>query len=91
MINRERFLVVHGQDPKLWATRFDIQPIAAPCSRCEAACITSVPFASGQLRGLMSPRCACGNENTPYCLVRDPRFGDLFDGPLMSGRDKARR
>lgn len=25
-----------------------------------------------------APPCAYGNENTPYCVVRDPRYGDLL-------------
>ena len=79
-MNRERFLVVHGQGARRWAERFGIEPVIAPCSECGGTCVTSIPFACEQLRGLMSPPCACGNEATPYCLVRDARFGDLLDG-----------
>lgn len=80
MFNRERFLVIHGADPKEWAQRFDIEPFTRPCRVCGVALTTSIPFASGQFRGLMSPPCSCGNKNTPYCVVRDARFGDLFTG-----------
>jgi len=90
-MNRESFLVVHGQNPKRWASRFGIEPFTGPCSRCGAECTTSIPFACEQLRGLMSPPCACGNANTPYCLVRDARFGDLLDGPLVGAKMRARR
>lgn len=89
MFDRSRFLVIHGQDPKRWAARFDIAPVMHPCSHCGAECVTSIPFACGQLRGLMSPPCACGNVNTPYCLVRDARFGDLLGAPRVSGAKNA--
>lgn len=40
----------------------------------------SRPFAQGQLRGLMAPPCECGNEMTPYGIVRDSKYGDLLTG-----------
>lgn len=77
-------LVVHGTTAKAWAERYGIQPFSHPCSECGRVLTTSIPFAQGTLRGLQAPRCECGNERTPYCIVRDPAHGDLFDGTLSS-------
>lgn len=77
-MDRRRFLIVHGADAARWAKRFGIEPFSHPCRRCGALLTTSVPFAYKTLRGLLAPSCACGNQGTPYCMVRDPRFGDLF-------------
>jgi hypothetical protein len=79
-LNRERFLIVLGADAERWAKRYDIEPFSHPCSECGRMLTTSIPFAEGTLRGLVAPRCACGNDLTPYGAVRDPKFGDLFSG-----------
>lgn len=79
-MTRDHFLLVHGQDPDAWARRYDIEPFTHPCWRCGASLTTALPFASGSLRGLVAPACACGNTLTPYCIVRDPKHGDLFSG-----------
>lgn len=73
-------LVIHGISAEAWARRYDIEPCSAPCQDCGVMRTTTVPFACGQLRGLMAPKCECGQEGVPYCLVRDPRHGDLFTG-----------
>jgi hypothetical protein len=57
---------------------------------CGAMLTTTIPFAQGTLRGLQAPPCVCGYHREPkgpddvvsrppYALVRDPKFGDLFD------------
>jgi hypothetical protein len=78
MVARSRVLVIHGQDPEAWAERYGIEPFSYPCSDCGKDLTTTVPFALGELRGLFAPACSCGNEQTPYCVVRDPKHGDLF-------------
>lgn len=75
-----RFLTVHGVCPKAWAKRYDLLPFTHPCDACGEPLTTTLPFAQGQLRGLRAPTCSCGNKQTPWCLVRDRRFGDLFTG-----------
>jgi hypothetical protein len=82
-VNRKKFLVVHGADPKRWCERHDLEFYTRPCSDCGAPCTTSVPFASGQFRGLLSPQCACGNKNTPFVFVRDSKYGDLLSGGVL--------
>lgn len=79
-MTRDHFLLVHGQDPDEWAQRYGIEPFTHPCSRCDAPLTTTIPFACGSLRGLLAPVCSCGNELTPYCVVRDPKHGDLLSG-----------
>lgn len=69
MFDRSRFLVVHGADPKAWAERHGIEPFVGECSDCGARAETTLPFMTADLRGLKAPPCACGNENTPYCVV----------------------
>lgn len=84
-MNREKFLVVHGIDPTRWAQRFDIQPFTRACGECGESLTTSVPFVHGTLRGLLAPTCTCGNAKTPYCVVRDYRYGDLFTSSTTEG------
>ncbi len=84
-MNRERFLIVHGTDGTRWAERYSIEPLSAPCIYCGASLKTTLPFACGSLRGLVAERCDCGNENTPYCLVRGAGAGDLFTGTEVRG------
>lgn len=79
-MNRRRFLRIHGVSLKAWSQRHDLEPYTRPCSECGAPLTTTVPFATGQMRGLLAPDCSCGNKNTPYCVVRDARYGDLFSG-----------
>ena len=66
---REKFLLVLGSDPKRWAERFGIEPFSHPCIDCGEMLSTSLPFACDSLRGLIAPRCSCGNDRPPYCVV----------------------
>jgi hypothetical protein len=77
--NRSRFLLVHGADPKRWAARYGIEPFTAPCADCGAALTTSIPLVVGRLRGLVAPRCVCGNDRPPYCVV-GLDLADIFSG-----------
>lgn len=80
MITRNQFLLVLGEDASAWAARFGIEPYEHPCDVCGAPMRTTIPCASGELRGLIAPVCECGNVDVPYCVVRDPKRGDLFTG-----------
>lgn len=88
--NRQRWLFVHGVSAEAWAARHDLEPYTRPCSRCGAMLTTIRPFAVGTMRGLAAPVCACGNERTPYCVVRDARYGDLFTGSDTPARNSRR-
>jgi hypothetical protein len=77
-MNRERFLVVHGESPKKWAERFGLTREEFPCAACGKVLPLNIPFAHGKYRGLMAPVCQCGYTRTPYSLVVDPKYGDLF-------------
>lgn len=89
MLNRKRFFVVHGVDAATWAKRYDLEQYTCPCSECERPLTTSIPFASGQLRGLVAPKCECGNESTPYCVVTaDPRLGDTLEVMARQGAQR---
>jgi hypothetical protein len=79
-LQRAHFFVVHGADPAAWARRHGIEPFTHPCPHCGASLATTLPFAIGTLRGLVAPTCACGNANTPYCIVRVAGHGDLLTG-----------
>lgn len=72
------FVAVLGVDPTRWAKRYGIEPFSHACSSCGQLLTTSIPIAFESLRGLLAPTCSCGDENTPYCFVRDPKIGDLF-------------
>lgn len=75
----ERMKRVFGVDAESWARRHGITPYTGPCQECGRERTTSVPFADGDLRGLIAPRCECGHEGTPYCVVVARGRGDLFD------------
>ena len=92
-MNRKNFMRVLGADPNEWAHRYGIEPFGGECSECGAPTYTDIPFTSvnGELRGLLSPECRCGNKNTPYCLVADPRHGDLFTLRDLSGAKRPAR
>ncbi len=79
-MRRSRFLRVYGINPEKWAAQHDLEQFNYPCSACGAMLTTSIPFAYETFRGLVAPKCACGNESTPYAIVRDARYGDLFTG-----------
>lgn len=79
-MNGKPRLYVHGITAEEWTRRYGVQPFSYPCHDCGRMCTTTIPFAQGTLRGLASPTCACGNEKTPYAMVRDPAYGDLFSG-----------
>lgn len=70
MNDRRKFLRVHGADPVKWAKRYEIEPFTHACHLCGLLSTTSIPFASGPLRGLIAPDCECGHPNPPYCVVR---------------------
>jgi hypothetical protein len=76
-MNRNKFFIVHNQDVKDWTTRFSLEPFETKCT-CGRAMKTSIPFAFEEYRGLISEVCFCGNTDTPFCFVRDPKRGDLF-------------
>lgn len=78
---RAGWLVVRGVTLEAWCKRHDLEPYTRECDTCGQPRTCSIPFAVGQLRGLFSPPCACGDaEPTPYCLVRAAKHGDLFGG-----------
>jgi hypothetical protein len=83
-MNRGRFLFFYGIDTMLWVERYGMEPFHSKCSSCGAPTFTSIPFVTGEYRGLIAPKCGCGNEKTPYCFVRDPRFGDLIHVPVSA-------
>jgi len=80
----EARLTVLGATAEQWTARYGVQPYSHPCSRCGLVLTTTEPFAKGTLRGLRAPTCRCGNERTPYVVVRDPKYGDLFTGAVYA-------
>lgn len=82
--------IVYGVAAEQWATRYGLEAFSYPCSECGRMCTTSIPFAQGTLRGLQSPRCECGNEKTPFAMVRDSKHGDLFTGIETEGGEAQR-
>lgn len=78
MFDRSKFLRIFGADPAAWARRWDIAPFTGPCHSCGTTLTTSIPFVSGEFRGMAAPVYDCSEEFTPYCLVRDPKFVDLL-------------
>lgn len=75
-------LYVYGVTAEAWTKRYGVAAFSHPCFDCGRMCTTTIPFVQGTLRGLASPKCECGNERTPFAMVRDPAHGDLFDGDL---------
>jgi hypothetical protein len=78
-VNRQRFLKVLGVAPAAWTARYGVEPFEHECQQCSEPLRTTIPFACGDYRGLMAPACpSCGNQRTPFAIVKDPRHGDLF-------------
>jgi hypothetical protein len=87
-------LYVHGVTVEQWTARYGVEPFTTHCPDCGAPMTTSRPFVQGTLRGLEAPRCPCWPPENPdpnvvqswppFALVRDPKYGDLFDGDLNS-------
>lgn len=77
-VDVSKILVPHGVSPESWVKRYGLEPFHCPCQQCGSVLITNIPFACQSLRGLISPPCACGEKHRPYCVVRDPRVGDLL-------------
>lgn len=69
--HRSTWLFLHGGSAERWARRHDIEPFSWPCHDCGAQLTTTIPFAipNSKMRGLVAPKCECGNEGTPYCIV----------------------
>ena len=78
-LNRDKFVRINDVSAEAWARQHEITPYTGPCARCGAEVTTSIPFTSGEFRGLMAPPCACGHTHTPFCIVRDAAYGDLLD------------
>jgi hypothetical protein len=89
----ERRLIVHGVELEAWCRRWDIGTFDCPCGGCGKP-LAFQPFAAGTLRGIVAIACACGyyepcicgrddhpHFGLPFGVVRDPRYGDLFDVP----------
>lgn len=68
-MDRRKFLLGLGVDPKAWAAKHGIEPFSRPCEECGTEMVTTIPFALREMRGLIAPRCKCGSNNTPYCVV----------------------
>ena len=53
LVNRNKvlkFLHIKAED---WAERYGIEMFSAPCGGCQKELTPSIPFAIGELRGLM--------------------------------------
>jgi hypothetical protein len=65
------YLTVIGVTAAQWTNRYGVEAFSHPCSECGAMLTTSLPFASGTVRGLVAPVCGCGNDCTPYVVLLD--------------------
>jgi hypothetical protein len=90
ILHSKRWLV-YGISQEAWTRRFGVEPFSHPCSECGEVLTTSLPFVQGQMRGLSAPRCKCGNDHTPYAVVRDARYGDLFDVDVAPSKPRKPR
>ncbi len=78
-MNPSKFLTIHGQDPKAWSAHWGLTPKESSCKGCGKPIKTTIPFAYSRYRGLKAPQCSCGDRSVFYCLVVDPKHGDLFN------------
>jgi len=77
--DKPRFFVF-GVTVEEWTRRYGVEPFSYPCYVCGRTLTTTRPFVQGTLRGLQAPTCECGDDLTPFVLVRDRRYCDLFTG-----------
>ena len=82
MFGNKGRLLIYGIAAEEWTARYGVEPFSHPCASCGQILTTSIPFVQGQFRGLQAPCCECGTTEwkPPYAIVRDPKYGDLFDG-----------
>jgi hypothetical protein len=85
VMNPARFFVVLGTGAAQWAARYNIEPFSVPCDLCGAEQSTTQPFAYQSFRGLVAPKCQCGSDSTPYCVVAAPGARDLLTGREARG------
>lgn len=78
LVDLDRVIVPVGTTAEEWTEKYGVEPFTAECYKCGQPQTTTIPFAFEQLRGLMAPKCECGHPYSPYCVVGDPRFGDIF-------------
>lgn len=83
-VKRDAVMLLHGINLEKWCKRWDMEPFDVPCPGCGKPVTCDIPFAQGQLRGLMGRACGCGyydhpNHGLPYCAAREPKHGDLLD------------
>lgn len=73
-LHRSNWLIVHGGNTWQWEQRHGLERFTHPCVACGAQLTTTIPFVirDSPMRGLVAPKCACGNERTPYCIVGLP-------------------
>lgn len=69
MLPRAQFIRLVVGSSEAFERRHGLQRFIAPCQECGQPLATTQPFACGKLRGLIAPRCACGNDVTPYGVV----------------------
>ena len=75
---------VHGVTAEEWSARYGIEVFKLPVLRVRTNVHDLDPLrARNPARAPVSP-CPCGNEKTPFGLVRDPKHGDLFTGTEVS-------
>jgi hypothetical protein len=93
-MNRTNFLKILNTDVQKWCERHGIMPLESPCNECGVTLHTTIPVASREFRGLMADQCQCGNEDVPYCFVRESRAGGMFKGveePVSSPQEPAKK
>lgn len=61
-------------DANIWAARYNLKFSNKPCIKCGEIQETSIPWASKNWRGLMSPSHGCGDE---YRLITAIMRDDL--------------
>lgn len=89
-MNKQTFLLLFNEDPIFWAERFQIEAFEVNCKDCKEILKTTIPFFTKEFRGLISPKCICGNNDTPYCLVKAPGFTEFFmDKEVGTSKKKA--
>lgn len=73
-------LIIHGVSAEEWTRRYGVEPFSHPCYTCKALRTADIPFRQGTLVGFTAPeKCACGDGGAPFAMMRDPKYGDLFD------------
>lgn len=70
---------IRDVDLEEWCKEYELDVFDHPCSKCGRTLTVNVPFTAGELNGLTSRVCACGNTQVPFSYTDPMLTPEMFD------------